>query len=134
VANYVDLGGSAGARPGTGSVGSSISSGEIVNNTIRSRDVRALGGNDLGINARYGPSVTINPGTPFSAVAAVDCHPGDRVINGGYQATDGSKLFLEDDTPTSRGGSGPLDRWVWNIFNQGNAPVNFHPMAICMNN
>jgi hypothetical protein len=134
VAAYVDLGGSAGARPGDPGLGARIDSSEIRNNTIRSRDVRAIGVRDLGFTARFGPTVTVPAGNLVSVSATADCPPGDTAIGRGYQATDGAQLVLEDDAPTSRTGGAGLNRWHLSFFNLGNASASVLPSVTCMNN
>jgi hypothetical protein len=134
IVGYLDLNGSADARPGTGGFGSSISSGEIRNNTIRPQDVRRLTATDLGVYSRYGEfAVRVPAGAVFPAYTVADCNEGDRAIGGGFDAPEGLDLIAFGPTDV-RAPIEEQDSWRFGWVNNTNAHLSVgHTEVICMN-
>ena len=131
IAAYLDLGGSAGAAPGPG-VGSSVSSGEIRNNTIRSQDIAngRVGARDMSLylDEGFGSPATVGPNT--SSHRFITCRdPGDRVISGGY---DGSLNLIPTGSYPIRAGTPTLDQWHFDFRNTGNAGEVVNWYIICL--
>jgi hypothetical protein len=106
IAGNFDFGGTAGGAPGRGSgVGSSVTSGEIVNGTIRGRDIGptitsadivngSIRASDLGIY-QSGSSFEDLPADPGSvADVFATCDPGDVAISGGF-VTDPTRVVVQ---------------------------------------
>jgi hypothetical protein len=130
IAAYMDLGGSAGAAPGTG-VGTSVSSGEIRNNTIRSQDIAngRVGARDMNLylDEGFGSPATLGPNNFHHRF--ITCRdPGDRVLSGGY---DGSTNLIPNGSYPIRAGTPTLDQWHFD-FQTGNSPATVNWYIICL--
>jgi hypothetical protein len=144
IAGYLDLGGSAGGAPrgGGDGVGSSVTSGEIRNGTIRGRDIGAtitsadiidgsIRANDLGIYQSRASAGTVPDTVGLWTEVFAECDPGDVAISGGF-ITDprfvGISRFENFYLPR-----GPAWYVAGTRVGQG-GPGGFTVEAVCLNN